>query len=119
MVRIDLKAMANASTCAESYRMESLDSDGNIIYNGTTTDPDACVVVLDLSTLHPYARGFKRGFVGYPYVYLSPGEFSVPIRLNMENFTIATAVAIDLTLVSITYGGYSGGFADGSWACFK
>ena len=90
----------------------------NILRNPKLNSADACVTVLDLTTLHPDARGFRKGFVGYPYTYLAAGDFSVVVRLNMENFSIATTVVIDLATVDTAYGGYSGGFSDGSWSCF-
>lgn len=119
MVRINLKDMDNVTYCQNHYRMESLDSDGNIIVTGSASRSTACIFVLDLSTLHSLARGFRRLFTSYPYVYLSPGEFNVPVRLDMENFGIDTAIAIDLDTVDSNLGGYSGGFTDGSWACFN
>jgi hypothetical protein len=115
-----MTGMANATDCMESYRMESINiTTGEITRTGNTNDNDACVTVLDLASLHPFARGFRRGFVGHPYVYLSPGEFNVLVRLNMEDFSIATVSIIDLDQVSSSLGGFSGGFVDGSWACFK
>lgn len=115
-----MTAMGNASDCMGSYRMESKNlSSGQTIYTGSRDKSEACVTVLDLETLHPYARGFRRGFVGYPYVYLSPGEFNVLVRLDMENFGIETVSIIDLDQVNSALGGFSGGFADGTWACFK
>ena len=99
--------------------METLFANGSVHHTGTTTKTDACITVLDLSSVHPYARGFRRGFVGYPYVYLSPGEFTVAVRLNMEDFSIKTVEYADMSLVDHTLGGFSGGFIDGTWACFK
>ena len=40
--------------------------------------------------------GFRRGFVGYPYVYLSPGEYNVAARINMENIGLSTVSLVDL-----------------------
>lgn len=119
VIRIDLFKMgANSASCMLSYSFESIDAYGNLLKTGTSETKDACITVLDLTSINPNARGFRRGFVGYPYVYLSPGEFSVPVRLDMESFGISSVKVIDLTVVNSTYGGYSGGFSDGSWACF-
>ncbi len=87
--------------------------------NGTAAIDDACVHVLDLSHLHTRARGFRRGFVGFPYGYLAAGAFNVLVRLDLDHLNLNTTRLIDLDLVDATYGGYSGGFADGDWACFK
>lgn len=57
--------------------------------------------------------------LGYPYAYLSPGEFTVAVRLDMENFRLSTVKMVDLSTIDESYGGYSGGFTDGSWACFN
>ena len=160
VVRIDLKAMDNTSTCMQSYRMESLLADGRINVtdihgwsyhtgldgqmrqgwftgDGTPNNRSvheaerhshatsgraashACITVLDLESLHKDARGFRKGFVGYPYAYLAAGDFSVVVRLNMENFSIASTVVIDLATVDVSLGGFSGGFTDGSWSCFN
>lgn len=116
---MNLTGMANATLCATSYRMESLNSSGGVVNTGNTNDTEACITVLDLSTINFRARGFRRGFVGYPYVYLSPGEFNVAVRLNMEDFSIKTVKIFDMGLVDQTLGGYSGGFTDGTWACFN
>merc|ERR1711988_463567 len=64
--------------------------------------------------------GFRRGFAHQPYVYLSPGEFNIPVRLDVCNFGLSTTEVIDLTPVrNDSLGGYSGGFSDGPWACFN
>ena len=116
---MNLIQMENVTTCLENYRYEGLDSSGNMAHTGTATSADtACILVLNLTTLHPNARGFRKGFMGYPYGYLSPGEFSVAVRLNMDDFSIATSVALDLSIEDQSLGGYSGGFADGTWSCF-
>ena len=105
----------------ESFRSESMDENGIVHIHSTTNDTDACITVLDLTTLPEGkdARGFKRGFVGYPYIYLSPGEFTVIARLNMENFHLETVNLLNLNDYNIKLGGFSGGFVDGTWACFK
>lgn len=86
---------------------------------GPSLPDDACVHILDLESLHRDARGFRQGFAQHPYGFLSPGEFSVPVRLDMEHFGLDTTVALDLGEVGPQFGGYSGGFADGGWACFN
>lgn len=117
--------MRNTTACLNSYRMESL-VNGRLHVTGyggsrghIPSEYEACVTVLDLATLHPRARGFRRGFVNYPHGYLAAGQFSVIARLDVDHFRLNVSRVIDLSRVSPTYGGYSGGFADGSWACFK
>ena len=149
VVRIDLKAMVqNVTKCSLSYHTEFYDhhtNTVNITYrksNGvhTTTHFDArkssvaltafytslgisssCITVLDLSTLHPQAIGFRKGFTsGHHHGYLSPGEHSVAVQMDVINFSLDSVRMIDLSVaVDPTNGGYSGGFADGTWACFK
>lgn len=120
MVRVDLKAMSNETTCILHYWMEHYNAHGNIVVNSTVSDPDlACVMVIDLASKYPFAKGFRRGFVGYPYGYLSAGHFSTVARIDIENFGLETTKLIDLSVVDQTYGGYAGGFSDGSWACFR
>ena len=63
--------------------------------------------------------GFRKGFVGHPYGFLSGGDFNIQIRLNMEDFSLQTTVAVDLSNFEKSLGGYSGGFVDGPWACFS
>ena len=121
VVRVDLQEMGNNLTCQASYRMDSFDANGNIVTTGTPglNVSDACVYVIDLGTKHPQAKGFRRGFVNYPYGYLSAGHYSVVARLNLEDFSLETTRLVDLSELDRTYGGYAGGFADGTWACFK
>lgn len=57
--------------------------------------------------------------MNYPYGYLAAGEFSVLVRINVEDFGVATTKIFDAARLNPTYGGYSGGFADGTWACFN
>ena len=40
-------------------------------------------------------------------------------RLDFTDFGLSSTRLVDLAKVDPTYGGYSGGFKDGSWACFK
>ena len=106
--------------CLQKYRIERLDAHGKLVINTTVSDPDdACVFIIDLGSKHPRAVGFRRGFVGYPYGYLSAGHYSVVARLDLENFGLQSTRLIDLSQLDKTYGGYSGGFSDGTWACFK
>ena len=116
--------MRNTTKCSYSYRMEQM-VNGQINVTGRSFDgggipseEEACVMVLDVGSLHPFAKGFLRGFLNYPHGYLSAGEFSVIARLDVSNFHLSAVSIIDLSTVNPTYGGYSGGFADGSWACF-
>lgn len=120
VVLIDLNVMLDNSTlCAEQVHREYFNlSTGKIIYSGPNVST-ACITVLDLSALHPNATGFRRGFVGYPYVYLSPGEYSVAIRLDINSFTLNSTRIVDMSLLDPTFGGYAGGFIDGDWACFS
>ncbi len=76
VVRVDLLAMLNNVTnCTNSWRKEAM-VNGTLVVTGTTS-AHPCVIVLDLTTIHPNARGFRKGFVNYPYAYLSPGEVCV------------------------------------------
>ena len=79
----------------------------------------ACFTIIDLATLNSRAKGFKRGFVGYPYIYLTPGQYNVGARLDMESPRIDKVSVVDLLEVGKSYGGYSGGFEDRGWACFN
>lgn len=120
VVRVDLQAMGNISACSESYMFESLMPNGTVNITGTVTNRDeACVFVMDLKTLHPEAVGFRRGFYNWPYMYLSAGHYSTVVRMDVENLSLNTTRYINLYNLDRTYGGYSGGFADGTWACFK
>jgi hypothetical protein len=120
VVRVDLQAMGDIETCLSNYRLESYNGQGDLVVNTTVSNnDDACIFVIDLASKHPNAVGFRRGFVGYPYGYLAAGHYSVVARLDVENFGLDSTRLIDLSLVDKTYGGYSGGFADGTWACFK
>lgn len=56
--------------------------------------------------------------MSYPYVYLAGGDFNVPVRVDMENYSIHSAVAFDLSVIDESLGGHSGGFVDGAWSCF-
>ena len=123
VVRIDILNMgeepSQVAACAAKWRMETYDANGNIVVTGPSSAADACVFILDLESLHKDARGFKRGFVNYPYAFLSPGQFNIPIRINVCDFGLHSTLALDLGTVSKDYGGYSGGFSDGPWSCFN
>ena len=56
----------------------------------------------------------------YPYVFLAPGEFDVPVRIHVEQFGLKFVQLIDLdaTVPELGLGGYSGGFVDKTWACY-
>ena len=53
----------------------------------------ACVTILYLETLHPDARGFKRGFMGDKYGYLTPAQFDVAIRIDVSPHFLFYSVA--------------------------
>lgn len=93
---------------------------GHIVRDGPkwNNTKDACVHVIDLVSMNPSARGFRRGFLGWPYGYLSPGTDQVAVRLDLLHFGLNTTKFIDLSKISPTYGGYSGGFTDHVWACY-
>lgn len=111
--------MVNASKCEKNYLFEWYDENKTLQKKGPATSAaTACVHILDLSTIHPLAKGFRRGFNGYPFGYLAAGAFSVVVRLNLENFGLHTTKLVDLSSIDSTFGGYSGGFADGPWSCF-
>lgn len=61
----------DVDSCLMSHRLEYY-SDGIVMVEGTSNET-ACIFALDLSTIHPKAVGFRRGFANYPYGYLSPG----------------------------------------------
>jgi len=117
-VRVDLQGMTNATLCARKYLIETMGSNGLITKTGPSTATTACVHVLDLSSVHPLAKGFRKGFNGYPYGYLVAGAYSLVARIDLENFGLATTKMIDLSTIDSTFGGYSGGFADGLWSCY-
>lgn len=123
VVRVDLKdGMSNVTTCAGSYVYEFYNStSGEIEHSGTKspTDTDVCVYILDVGSLHPEAVGFRRGFLSYPYGFLSPGQYGVAVRLDLVHFSLNRTRIVDLSSINREYGGYSGGFGDGNWACFK
>ena len=118
VVKINLQSMVNATKCQQSYMLEYMDSTGRIHKHGTDL-VHPCVHILDLASMNPRARGFRRGFVGYPYGYLSAGTFDVLARLDLNDFGLETTRFIDLSNIDDTLGGFSGGFADGNWACFR
>ena len=110
--------MKNATTCVKSYRIEKR-VNGVSKFSGTAASAaSACVYIMDLQSLDVRARGFRRGFLGYPFGYLSPGTDQVLVKLDLLNFDLAHTRLIDLAQINPTYGGYSGGFVDGLWACY-
>lgn len=90
VVRVDLQRLrrdedgGDAAACAQSVRIEAIDKNGTLRTFGETTE-NACVTILDLGTKHPLAKGFRKGFVGYPYGYLAAGTYNVVVRLDMES----------------------------------
>ena len=97
VVRVNLLGMANISICKDSYRIETMDAHGVVHINSSeTAGTVACVHVLDLTTKNINARGFRRGFVNYPYGYLSAGQYSVVARLDMEDFGLHSTKLVDL-----------------------
>ncbi len=62
--------MEDEDACMASVREERYDSNGNLLVSGVDEDK-ACITVIDLSTLDPYAVGFNRGFVGTSFYYYS------------------------------------------------
>jgi len=122
VIRVDLLWLrrdehgGNIMSCANYVRFEYFNGT-DLVVTGPPTN-EACVVVLDLGTKHPRARGFRKGFAGFPYAYLSAGEFDINVRLDIRNFTLENAIALDISAEEPTLGGFSGGFSDGSWACF-
>lgn len=110
--------MVNATKCQLSYMLEYMDEYGVIRKNGTNL-VNPCVHILNLASMNPRARGFRRGFVGYPYGYLSAGTFDVLARIDLNNFGLHSTRFIDLNNIDDTLGGFSGGFSDGEWACFR
>lgn len=119
VVKINLREMSNASVCEKSYVLERMGPNGKSIFTGTAQPSTACVHVIDLTTLNPKARGFRRGFLGFPYGYLSPGGDGIIARLDLRKFGLNTTRIVDLTTMDKAYGGYSGGFNDGDWSCFN
>jgi hypothetical protein len=135
VVRVNLQKFTNGNECMQNYRREYLDANGTTVVEGTYEDVDndgnrviintppdaidACVVILDLTSVHPNARGFRRGFHQFPYAYLSPGEFNIPVRCDVCDFGLHSTKILDLGTVDKRYGGYSGGFVDNLWSCFN
>jgi hypothetical protein len=123
VVRIDLKdGMQNVTKCAENFVIERYDAiTGKIVYSGPGNphSNSTCVHVLDLQSMYPQAVGFRRGFLSYPFGYLSPGQYSTAVRIDLTHFSLNHSHFIDLGTIDREFGGYSGGFADGNWACFS
>lgn len=123
VVRIDLKdGMQNVTKCAENFVIERYDAiTGKIVYSGPGNphSNSTCVHVLDLQSMYPQAVGFRRGFLSFPFGYLSPGQYSTAVRIDLTHFSLNHSHFIDLGTIDREFGGYSGGFADGNWACFR
>jgi len=127
VVIVNLVDMEDKETCLTKMRFErwNRDSQSVELYDGQDTPlSDACIVVLDLASLHPRAIGFRRGFEDSPngYGYLSPGIYDVAVRLDFGNdglnLGILSTAIVPMQDVDNAFGGFSGGFSDGSWACF-
>jgi hypothetical protein len=68
--------MRSPKVCEANYRIESLDSDGNLVVKGPASAEDACVFVLDLESVHP------NGEFGYLfYIHVFPKVMVVDIRV--------------------------------------
>ena len=52
--------MDSNATCLQNYRKEYL-INGTLTVEGVATTDDACVFIVDLATIHPLAKGFRRG----------------------------------------------------------
>ena len=121
VVRIDLDQMrSNVSLCSQSFLYYTFNTTTQLLEVGGSGSPTtACVTILDLGSVQSNAVGFRKGFVSYPYVYLSPGEYSTAVRLDIENFNLSSVSFVDLSALDPTLGGYAGGFLDGDFACFS
>ena len=123
VVRVDLMKMENITRCQASVRMEFFNSNTGDIEVTGEDESVACVTILDLGSLHPRAVGFMKGFTGViekkVYAFLSPGQYDVVVRMDLENFGLATTRIIPLGDFDRTLGGYAGGFVDSTWACFN
>jgi hypothetical protein len=65
LVRIDLKQMEDPTDCMRRVRYEYYNNTLGPFHlerKGEMSSP--CVIILDLTTLHPRAKGFRRGFAG-------------------------------------------------------
>jgi hypothetical protein len=110
---------ADVTRCQLSYVIEKM-INKTVVTTGTmTSHPDqACVYVMDLMSVHPRARGFRRGFLEHPFGYLSPGIDQLLVRIDLVHFGLSSVKMIDLSTINPTYGGYSGGFVDNVYACY-
>lgn len=105
------------TACSQNVRYEWYDK-FHVLHSIGPITSEACVVVLNLASKHPRARGFRKGFAGYPYAYLAAGEFDINVRIDIRQFDLAHTVTLDLSNINPTWGGFSGGFVDGTWSCF-
>lgn len=123
VVRVDLQGMENVTNCELYIHSEYFDeASGHVVSSGVSAD-EACVTVLDLESLHPRAVGFMKGFSGVisgrTYGFLSPGQYDVVVRLDLQDFGLNSTKVIPLGDYETYMGGYSGGFVDDTWACFS
>ena len=77
---------------------------------------------LDLSNggANPDMRGFFGGFTDGRYGYLVPGFIGEWghgrfVRLDLQDFTLANTVTLDLTTIDPLLTGFVGGFTDGRY----
>eukprot|EP01041_Mallomonas_annulata_P005612 gene5612-11329_t len=121
VVRIDLHRMGrNISNCMDFIHSEYYNTASATIISQGVALNESCVAILDLESMHPRAVGFRRGFTGtFPYGFLSPGEFDVAVRIDLAQFSLESTKFIVLTDFRKDLGGYSGGFSDGTWACYS
>lgn len=139
VVRVDLEAMAKPDRCMQKVRFERWNRTSGraeIVTHATAhssrtyDEPTetACIVILDLESLHPRAYGFRRGFSADYFGFLAPGAKDVAVRLNLTSrgsFTLENTRVLPLGDYDLAFGGYSGGFADGKvadgthWACLN
>lgn len=87
VVRVNLRAMRNTSTCMKSIWSEHYNTmrraDGTyrtkLVRSHSkhlTHSINACVMIIDLKSKYGQAVGFRKGFVDYPYGYLSAGHYA-------------------------------------------
>ena len=127
VVRVDLQQLEDKAACLSRMRFERWDRDSqSVVFINGQAEPieSACITVLDLASLHPRAVGFRRGFhYNDTYCFLAPGAHDVAVRLDLgnggDNFGLLSTKLAPLGEVDPAFGGYSGGFSDGRWACFN
>lgn len=79
-MRFNLLDVENVTRCMDHVRIEKLDENGVPVYSGVPLK-DACIVVLHLETVHPDARGFRRGILGnlHPMINLANNQYHLRI----------------------------------------